>query len=134
MRTRLALLSVLVIPALVAGCGGVPKVTPQPTASAGQAKPQIGPGTVMTDALTEAHCAPNGDGVWSASGVVTNTTKKAIAFDVTIHVGPPDGKDVTAHVTHVAKVPAGKSASWKSPVVEAASPGGPCHIRVRVAK
>jgi hypothetical protein len=134
MRTRLAFLSLLAIPALIAGCGVAPKVTPQPTASAGEAKPQIGPGTVMTDALTEAHCARRSDGVWAASGVVRNTTKQALAFDVTVYVGPPGGEDRTAHVTHVPKVAAGKSATWVSPVVETDSPGGPCHIRVRVAK
>lgn len=134
MRTRLALLSVLVIPALIAGCAGAPKITPQPTSSAGQASPQIGPGTVMTDALTEAHCAQVKGGAWSATGVVKNTTKKALAFDVTIYVGPSGGKGRTAHVTHVDKVEPGESAKWVSPVVETDSASGPCHIRVRVAK
>jgi hypothetical protein len=134
MRTRLALLSLLAIPALIAGCGVAPKVTPQPTASAGQAKPQIGPGTVMTDALTEAQCSRKPDGVWTASGVIENTTKKALAFDITIYVGPPGGEGRTAHVTHVPKLAPGKTAPWASPVVETDAPGGPCHIRVRVAK
>lgn len=134
MRMRLALVSVLAAPALIAGCGVAPKVTPQPTSSPGQATPQIGPGTVMTDALTEAHCAANDKGAWSASGVVKNTTKQALAFDVTIYVGPPGGERRTAHVTHIKKVAPGKSARWVSPVVETESPKGPCHIRVRVAK
>lgn len=134
MRTRLALLSVVAIPAMIAGCGVAPKVTPQPTSSPGQATPQIGPGTVMTDALTGAHCVRKPDGVWMANGVIKNTKKQALAFDVTIYVGPPGGKGGTAHVTHVDKVKPGDKAMWSSPVVQTDSPDGPCHIRVRVAK
>ncbi|HUP99805.1 MAG TPA: hypothetical protein VM093_05035 [Aeromicrobium sp.] len=134
MRTRLALLSMLAVPALLAGCGVAPKVTPQPSSSPGEAKPQIGPGTVMTDALTEAHCAADAKGAWSATGVIKNTTKQALAFDVTIYVGPPGGAARTAHVTHVKKIAPGKSAPWVSPVVQTDAPDGPCHIRVRVAK
>jgi hypothetical protein len=132
MRTRLVLLSLSAFPLVIAGCGAAPKVTPRPTSSAGQATPQIGPGTVMTDALTEAHCAANTAGQWSASGVIKNTTKKARAFDVTIYVGPPGSG--TAHVTRVGKVAPGKSKTWVSPVVETDAATGPCHIRVRVAK
>jgi hypothetical protein len=135
MRTRLALFSMLIVPALLGGCAAAQRdLAPKPTASAGQATPQIGPGTVMTDALTAAHCARTAKGAWSASGTIKNTTKKPLAFDVTIYVGPPDDKRGTAHVTHVPTVAAGKSATWVSPVVQAASPAGPCHIRVSVAK
>ncbi|MFL6090695.1 MAG: hypothetical protein ACJ71Z_11195 [Aeromicrobium sp.] len=134
MRKRMALLSVLVVPALLAGCASGQAPEPKKTPPLGPMKPQVGPGTLMTDALTEARCTADGTGAWSASGVVKNTTKKALAFDVTIYVGPSDGQSRPAHVTHVDKVQAGKSAPWSAPAVEAGDPAGPCHIQVRVAK
>jgi hypothetical protein len=93
----------------------------------------IGPGTVMADALTEAHCARGADGTWVANGVIKNTTKQTRSFDVNIYVGPADGKAAVAQVVTVKKLAAGKSAPWKAGAVQAASPDGPCYIRVRIA-
>jgi len=134
MRARLVLVVVLAVPMLaLAGCGGVPKVTPKPT-TAGPVVPTIGPGTVVTDALTEAHCAPNADGTtWSASGSIKNTTKKTRSFDINIFIGAANGAGV-AQVVAVEKLAAGKSAPWTADAVQATSPSGPCYIRVRIAK
>jgi hypothetical protein len=125
----------LAVPMLaLAGCNGVPKVTPEPSQSPGPVVPTIGPGTVMTDALTEAHCVADANGTWVANGVVKNTTKQARSFDVNIYVGPADGKTGVAQVVTVKKLAAGKSAPWKADAVQATSPDGPCYIRVRIAK
>jgi hypothetical protein len=134
MRVRLAFLSALIAPLLIAGCGAAPKIAPKPTPSAGQVPAQIGPGSVMTEALTEAHCVDDGKGTWAANGVLKNTTKEARAFDVRIYIGPPDGQRRPAHVVHTGKIPADKSAPWSVPAVASESPAGPCHIQVRVAK
>jgi len=135
MRARRVLVAVLAVSLLaLAGCGGVPKVTPKATTSPGPVVPTIGPGTVMTDALTEAHCAQGTGDVWTAAGVVKNTTKRTRSFDVNIYVGPADGEAGVAQVVKVRKLAAGKFAPWKSPVVQATSPTGPCYIRVRVSK
>ena len=135
MRARRVLVAALAVPILaLAGCGGVPKVTPEPT-TAGPVVPTIGPGTVMPDALTEAHCAPNADGTtWAASGSIKNTTKKTRSFDINIFVGPADGAAGVAQVVAVEKLAAGKSASWTADAVQPAAPTGPCYIRVRIAK
>jgi hypothetical protein len=133
MRARRILVAVLAIPALaLAGCGGVPKVTPKATTSAGPVVPTIGPGTVMTDALTEAHCLQGADGTWTAKGVVKNTTKETRSFDVNIYVGQADGQAGVAQIVAVKKLAAGKSAPWTAPVVQATSATGPCYIRVRI--
>lgn len=133
MRARRVLVAVLAIPTLaLAGCGGVPKVTPKTSASPGPVVPTIGPGTVMTDALTEAHCVRSADGTWSANGVVKNTTKQTRSFDVNIYVGAADGEAGVAQVVAVKKLAAGKSAPWKAAAVQATSPAGPCYIRVRI--
>ena len=133
MRARRVLVAVLAVPMLaLAGCGGVPKVTPEPT-TAGPVVPTIGPGTVMTDALTEAHCVPNADGsIWAASGSIKNTTKQTRSFDINIFIGPAGAG--AAQVVAVKKLAAGKSAPWMADAVQATSPTGPCYIRVRIAK
>lgn len=135
MSTRRAVVTVLAIPMLVlAGCGGVPTVTPETPASSGPVVPTIGPGTVMTDALTEAHCIRGADGVWAANGVIKNTAKKTFSFDINIYVGPADGDAGVAQVVTVRKLAPGKSAPWKATAVQATSPEGPCYLRVRIAK
>ena len=135
MRAQRVLVAMLAVPLLaLTGCNGVPKVTPRTTASPGPVVPTIGPGTVMTDALTEAHCVPGPAGTWVANGVVKNTTKQTRSFDVNIYVGPADGKAGVAQVVTVKKLAAGKSAPWKAAAVQATSQAGPCYIRVRIAK
>jgi len=135
MRARRVLVAMLAVPMLaLMGCNGVPKVTPTTSASPGPVVPTIGPGTVMTDALTEAHCVRGAAGTWVANGVVKNTTKQTRSFDVNIYVGPADGEPGVAQVVTVKKLAAGKSAPWKAAAVQATSPTGPCYIRVRIAK
>ena len=131
-RVLVAMLAVLML--ALTGCNGVPKVTPRTSASPGPVVPTIGPGTVMTDALTEAHCVRSPAGTWSANGVVKNTTKQTRSFDVNIYVGPADGDAGVAQVVTVKKLAAGKSAPWKAAAVQATSPAGPCYIRVRIAR
>ena len=102
MRRRRVLVAMLAVPMLaLTGCNGVPKVTPETSGSPGTVVPTIGPGTVMTDALTEAHCTQAADGTWVANGVVKNTTKRTRSFDVNIYVGPADGKAGVAQVLTV---------------------------------
>jgi hypothetical protein len=135
MRRRRVLVAMLAVPMLaLTGCNGVPKVTPRTTASPGPVVTTIGPGSVMTDALTEAHCVRGADGTWAANGVVRNTTKRTRSFDVNIYVGPAGGEAGVAQVVTVKKLAAGKSASWNAAPVQATSPDGPCYIRVRIAK
>jgi hypothetical protein len=131
------LLAALLVPAVVtlAGCSGLPGVpSGAPSGAPTEAVPTIGPGTVVTDALTEAHCVRAADGTWSANGVVKNTTKVTRSFDVNIYIGPADGQAGVARVVTVKKLAAGKSAPWKAVAVQATAPAGPCYLRVRVAK
>ena len=135
MHAQRVLVAMLAVPMLaLTGCNGVPKVTPGTTASPGPVVTTVGPGTVLTDALTEAHCIRGADGTWAADGVVKNTTKKTRSLDVNIYVGPADGKAGVAHVVTVKKLAAGKSAPWKASAVQVTSATGPCYIRVRISK
>lgn len=133
MRAGRVLIAVLAVPMLaLAGCGGVPQVTPKTSASPGPVVPTVGPGTVLTDALTEAHCVRGADGTWAANGTVKNTTKQTRTLDINIYVGPADGEAGEARVVTVKKLAAGKSAPWKAAAIQATSPTGPCYIRVRI--
>ncbi|HJR89710.1 MAG TPA: hypothetical protein VJ782_06070 [Aeromicrobium sp.] len=137
MRMGRVLVALLAVPMLaLSGCNGIPKVTPETTTSPGPVVPTIGPGTVMTDALTEAHCVQgtSGEGVWVAFGEVKNTTKQTRTFDVNIYIGPADGRAGVAQVVTVKNLKAGESAPWKASRVQTTSPNGPCYIRVRIAK
>ena len=136
MRVRRVLAVALLAPVvLLAGCGGIPKVAPNGSDTAPPTVvPTIGPGTVMGDALTEAHCVRATNGTWTANGVVKNTTKQTRSFDVNIYVGPANGDAGVAQVVTVKKLAAGKSAPWKATAVQATAPAGPCYLRVRIAK
>ena len=107
MRAR-RLLTVLGLAVVLAGCGGVPKVNPNSSDTATPtAVATIGPGTVMGDALTEAHCVRAPNGAWTANGVLKNTTKQTRSFDVNIYVGPADGDPGVAPVLSLNKLAAG---------------------------
>jgi hypothetical protein len=135
MHARRVLVAMVTLPVLaLTGCNGVPTVTPEATDSPGPVVPTIGPGTVMTDALTEAHCVQGTSGAWIADGVVKNTTKQTRTFDVNIYIGPANGEAGVAQVVTVRKLAPGKSAPWKAAAVQPTGPDGPCYIRVRIAK
>ena len=130
-RLLVALLAITVV--ALAGCNGVPTVTPRSTDSAGPVVPTIGPGTVLTDALTEARCVPRANGSWMANGMIKNTTKQTRSFHVNIYVGQANGEAGTARVVTVKKLAPGKTAPWKASAVQPNAPNGPCYIRVRIA-
>jgi len=121
--------------AVLTACAG-------PTSAPGKDQPQadkstlptVSAGTVMTDALTEAHCVRDKDDRWQASGRVKNTADRKLSFEVRIHVGPADGKEGRAHVQLVDDVEPGKSADWSVDKVATDDADGPCQIQVRVAK
>lgn len=137
MPARRFVLAVLIVPmVLLAGCAAAPEV--KPNASTTPAAPKVGPGTVLPDALVAAQCTPGATpetaGMWDASGTVKNTTDKKQDLEVLIHVGPPGGGAVQAHVVAVAGLAKDKTADWSAPGITPADPNGPCFIRVRVAK
>jgi hypothetical protein len=117
------------------------------TACGGKSEPESGkadkPETTETstvapasDALVRVSCVPDsqGEGVWSATGTLKNRTKRVQSYDVIVQVGPANGQESTAVVERVSKVAAGKSAEFTVTGIQPATPTGPCHIQVRVAK
>lgn len=125
--------AIAVLVSALAACGhDGESAKPSPTAKA--TLPSVSGGTVMTKALTIAHCAHSSTGVWSASGRLHNPTKKKLSVDVIVHVGPPNGSPSTAHVKRVSNIGPDKTVPWAIAVVETNYPAGPCQIQVRVAK
>lgn len=115
----------------LAGCGiqqpGAKK-PPKPDETTTQA------GVPVPEALANVSCAPDAEGVWSASGAVRNPTKKKASYEVVVHVGTTNGANATAVVTEVSDVAPGKTAEFTIAAIQAATPEGPCHVQVRTAK
>lgn len=119
----------------IAGCGGSPSpASHSPTPSAGRTGPKVSAGTVLPEALKFARCSPTEAGTWAAAGVLINPTDKTLSFDISIHIGPADGKPGPAYVKRIDDAAPGKKITWSVPSVPAASPAGPCQIRVQVGK
>ena len=101
------------------------RATPEPE------EPTVSAGALVPNALVDARCAPDPSGVWSATGVLENTTKQPMSFDVIVHLGAANGQPATAHVKRVRNVAAGKSADFTVAIVDDKAPTGPCHVQVR---
>jgi hypothetical protein len=134
MHVRRALIAISALAVLTA-CGGSPSTSGNDQPNDDKSTlPTVSAGTVMTDALTEAHCVRDKDDRWQASGRVKNTADKKLSFEVRIHIGPADGKEGRAHVQLVDDLKPGKSVEWSVDKVTTDDADGPCQIQVRVAK
>jgi len=81
------LAAAVVAVAFVSGCGGSaePAATTAPTQST--ADPERRPRVVdAIEDLSDFTCAPDDRGVWTASGVLTNTTRRVASYAVTVVV------------------------------------------------
>jgi hypothetical protein len=112
-------------------CGGQQPTTNHPTPE--PEEPSVTAGALVPDALVDARCAPDPSGVWSASGVLKNATKKPMSYDVIVHLGAANGEPATAHVKRVRNIGAGKSQDFTVAIVDDKAPTGPCHVQVRAA-
>jgi len=90
-------------------------------------------GEPVPAALSRFRCDPDGAGTFTASGVLSNTTKTAVTFQVTVYVGQPVAGRQSAKTKQVPKVAAGGSVEF---VVDAipATEGGVCHVQVITTK
>lgn len=113
----------------VGGCGGSSDGDPDPSAA---------PSTDATaapapEALSEFTCAPGADGLWSASGTISNTSDAAESFTVDVYVGPADGQERPANRTELENVQPGGSAPLAVSGVSAQGDPATCHVRVQRA-
>ena len=112
-------------------CGGqeptANRATPEPE------EPTVTAGALVPNALFDARCAPDPSGAWSATGILKNTTKQPMSYDVIVHLGAANGQPATAHVKRVHDVAAGKSEDFTVAITDDKAPTGPCHVQVRAA-
>ncbi|MGI9083873.1 MAG: hypothetical protein ACR2FE_01105 [Aeromicrobium sp.] len=145
MRIRVALVFTLVLTLGACGVVGGDDPKPQPTASAAGEKamdgalPQIPDGEPAPAALSDFTCSRDDDpstgsgdakDTWSASGAVSNGTKKPATFQVTVHVGPADGRGAAARTKRITAVQPKGSVSFDLGDIESRSSDGPCHVQV----
>jgi hypothetical protein len=131
MRARPGLLAAL-LPALllVVGCSGDgPDPAARATPSASPTAEGLPDGTAVPELLSGVECAADDEGVWSASGVVTNPTKNAVSYQVSAQVGPAGGTSpaVTLLLDDVA---GGAEQPFVLADVPTSSPDGPCHLQL----
>ncbi|MEG9227540.1 hypothetical protein [Aeromicrobium sp. Sec7.5] len=126
MRRSVLLPLVLGLAVGVGGCGGSSDSDPDPSAA---------PSTEATaaaapEALSEFTCAPGQDGLWSASGTITNTSDEAESFSVDVYVGPADGQERPVNRTELENVQPGGSAPLAVSGLSAQGDPATCHVRV----
>ena len=124
---RAAVASLLITLALgLGGCGGSSDSTPDPSAA---------PSTEATaapapEALSGFSCTPGTDGLWSASGTISNTGDEAETFTVDVYVGPADGQERPVNRTELENVQPGGSTPLAVTGISAQGDPAQCHVRV----
>lgn len=120
---------------VLAACGGGsdPASTTAETAAppTTSARPTVAvpTGVPAPEALSDLLCDQNERGAWGATGLVTNTSKRSVTFQVTVFVGPVAGSPEQGKTRQVV-VKAGGSATFVIHQVPAADDDGPCHVQV----
>jgi hypothetical protein len=109
--------------------------TTTPAAQAAGA-PTIAPptGDPVPEALSQFRCDPDGAGTYQASGVLANSTKAKVTFQVTVYVGEATGAPASAKTEEVPKVAGGGSIKFVIDKIPAPADGGTCHVQVLTTK
>lgn len=96
------------------------------------ASPTIAPptGDPVPEALSQFRCDPDGAGTYQASGVLANSTKGTVTFQVTVYVGEAAGAPASAKTKEVPKVAGGGSIEFTIDTIPAPADGGTCHVQV----
>lgn len=127
---------------VLAGCGGgdpqkesapIKKATPaKATKTANKVAPTVAAptGIPAPEDLTDFRCAANGKGVWNASGILENESKRRATYQVTVFVGQADGKDANARTKQVQSVLAGGSTKVELTRIPAADDATQCYVQV----
>ncbi len=100
-----------------------PSSAPAPTASAVAAT-----GDPAPEALSAFRCEPAKKDRWEAAGFLANTSKKAVTYQVTVHVGPIDGSSRRVRTQQVAGVRSKGSSRFV--IEDIPADGDTCHVQV----
>ncbi|MEO6472724.1 MAG: hypothetical protein ABIR57_12150 [Aeromicrobium sp.] len=127
---------------LLSGCGGgnEPKASKSPASKSQPStakatatkKPTIAvpTGVSALEDLSDFRCAANSKGVWNASGILQNRSKKALTYQVSVFVGRANGKDGKALTKQYASINAHGSIKIKLTKIPAAKDAKQCYVQV----
>lgn len=101
----------------------------KPAQSPSTAKPSKPEYRLAATALTAFRCAPDAEGVWTATGTIANTTTKAHTFLVTVFVGSGNAGEGRSELLE--KVQPEGSANFTISDLPGAAAEAACHVRVQ---
>jgi hypothetical protein len=135
----MAALSLLLV---LAACGGGSDESPKtPATSAPAASQPAGEPTVaapsgdpIPQALSRFRCEPDGAGTFQASGVLANSTKAKVNFQVTVFVGEPPAAPLSAKTKQIPSIAGGGSVEFTVYKIPSPPEGGTCHVQVLTTK
>lgn len=133
MRARPLLLA-LVVPVLAvtaSACSGGSGPASAPAPSASPTAEGLPAGRSAPELLSGVECSRDGDGTWSATGLVSNPTKNTASYQVSAQVGPADGSSPAA-TRRLDDVAAGKQQPFLLTDIPTSAPDGPCHLQLLV--
>lgn len=87
-------------------------------------------GTPAPEDLSNFLCAPDAEGVWSASGILKNESPKAATYQVTVFVGVANAKDSLARTKEFPSVGPGGSIRVQLTKIPAAKAAAQCYVQV----
>ncbi|WP_229054346.1 hypothetical protein [Aeromicrobium sp. Leaf350] len=82
------------------------------------------------EALSGFSCVAGADGLWTATGTISNDTDAPASYTVDVYVGPADGQERPANRAAVENVQAGESTPVQIAGVTAQGDPNECHVRV----
>ena len=138
---RIPAVAALALVVALGACGGggddTAKPTPTKTTATKKVAKTAGPTPVSTSTgkpapqdLAGFRCAKDSKGRWNAIAIVSNGTKKAQSYQITVHVGPAGGEASPARTQSVGRVNGGGSVTVRVLKIPAAAPDGPCQVQL----
>ena len=127
---------------VLAGCGGGgdDTATPPKAKATTKVKPSATPsakptraaptGVPAPQALSDFQCFPDDKGIWNSTGLLENTSKKSVTYQVTVFVGQANGKDAKAMTKPYAYVRGGTSVRVELKKLPAPGDAKQCYVQV----
>lgn len=133
---------------VLAGCGGggsepdaTPKTAVKTSSKASTSPPPavepttaIPKGTPTPEALSDFRCEQDAEGDWNSTGVLSNSKKNPVTYQVTVFIGQATGGEERAKTKQIPNVTAGGSVTFGIGKIPAPQDGGPCHVQVLATK
>jgi hypothetical protein len=131
---RIPVAAALALVVALGGCGGSDEPAEPTATKTAEPKPSasiaVETGKPAPQDLASFRCAADAKGRWNAVAIVSNTTKKAQDYQITVHVGPAEGEASPARTQSIGRINAGGSVTVRVLKIPAAAPDGPCQVQL----